>query len=213
MTTLLFVRHGESRANKYHLYTGQTHIPLSELGKAQATLTGKYIAKKYKVDKIYSSDLIRAYDTACSISEALGMLPVYSHPDLREIYAGSWEGARNTQLESICAEAFDKWKNDVANCHCPDGETVAELADRFYKKVLEIAAENDGKTVVIASHATPIRAITTIAMYGSIEKMADIPWATNASVTVIEVENGKLTLKEASIDSHLGVLSTALWKD
>lgn len=212
MTTLLFVRHGESRANQNKLFAGQSHFALSELGKVQANLTGRFIAENYKVDKIYSSDLLRAFDTACSVSDALGVMPIYSHPDLREINAGEWEGAKNSQLESISPEALESWKTDVANCRCPGGEKTSEMADRFYKRVLDIAAENDGKTVVIATHATPIRAITTLALYGDLGRMNDVQWATNASVTVIEAENGKLTLKEASIDEHLGVLSTKLFK-
>lgn len=212
MTTVLLVRHGQSRANLYHIFAGHSHFPLSELGKVQTQLTAKYIAQNYKVDKIYSSDLLRAFDTACSISEELGFMPIITHPDLREINAGDWEGARNGELEAISPENFAKWKDDVANCACPNGETVAHMAERFYNKVLELATKNDGKTIVIATHATPVRAMTTLVKHGTLEKMNDVAWSTNASVTELCFENGTFTLKEESHDAHLADLSTSLWK-
>ena len=63
-TTLLLIRHGESKANEKKFFAGHLNVELSEKGKAQAVLTANYVAENYQVDTIYASDLSRAYNTA-----------------------------------------------------------------------------------------------------------------------------------------------------
>ena len=73
MTTIILVRHAESDANGSGFFAGQLDIPLSDRGREQARRTANYMAKTYQVDKIYSSDLSRAYDTAKPIAEMFGL--------------------------------------------------------------------------------------------------------------------------------------------
>ena len=86
MTTLLLIRHGESEANRNRVFGGQINPDLQERGVMQAKLTAKFIAENYKVDKIYSSDLKRAYRTAQPLSYILNM-EIKAEKRLREIYA------------------------------------------------------------------------------------------------------------------------------
>lgn len=69
MTKLIFLRHGESEYNRIKKYAGQLDVPLSEVGKQQAIIAGSYIAKNYKIDEIYSSNLSRAIETAQPIAK------------------------------------------------------------------------------------------------------------------------------------------------
>ena len=71
------------------------------------------------------------------------------------------------------------------------------------KTLTEIAKENDGKTIAIATHATPIRAAQTIIERGDIKYMKYVPWASNGSVTVFQYD-GKWECISISEDSHLG---------
>ena len=89
-------------------------------------------------------------------------------------------------------------------------ESVEDLRKRVFGAATEVAENNDGKTVVIATHATPIRVMQTYVQMGSLEKMNDIPWVSNASVSVFEYDNGKWTCKAVSMDKHLGDLVTVL---
>ena len=81
MTNLIFIRHGESVANKDDVCIGHTDLDLSETGRIQAKLTAEYIVKNFKVDKIYSSDLKRAYNTAKAVGDMLG-IPVIGEENL-----------------------------------------------------------------------------------------------------------------------------------
>ena len=56
MVRFVIVRHGLSIYNKERKFTGQSDIPLDEIGFEQAQNTANYILKNYKIDKIYSSD-------------------------------------------------------------------------------------------------------------------------------------------------------------
>ncbi len=209
MTRLLLVRHGESDANFHNIFAGHIDPALRPRGIEQAELTAQFIAENYKVDKIYSSDLQRAYKTAECLAEQVN-LPIVSDENMREIDGGEWEGVKFFDLPKLYQEAFDVWSTDIGNAYCPGGETIRELGDRIIGELGKIAKENDGKTVAIFSHATPIRVAQSIVEHGSVDAMQDIPWVSNASVTEITYENGKWNLVAVSLDKHLAELKTEL---
>ena len=63
MTTLIFVRHGQSKYNRSRKFTGQQDAPLTMLGREQAERTAIYL-DRFPITRIYASDLIRAVQTA-----------------------------------------------------------------------------------------------------------------------------------------------------
>lgn len=202
MTTLLIIRHGQSVSNIRGVFTGHLDLELTPLGHQQAQLTGEFIIENFKVDAVYSSDLCRAADTGRAVADPLG-LPLRTDPRLREIYAGTWEGLSFNEL-SETSPAYMVFRGDIGACQTDGGESVAQLSTRVLEAFYEIAASNDGKTVVIATHATPIRALMTHAQGLSLADMKDVPWVTNASVTEVIFENGSFRLGKVCQDSHLG---------
>ena len=209
MTTLLLVRHGESEANRNDIFAGHFDADLENRGLKQAQKTAEYIKENYKVDKVYSSDLKRAFKTGKCIADLIGV-EILPTDRLREIGAGKWDGMKFSDLQKYYKKEYDMWMNDLGNAHCPDGETVKGLGDRIMNELTRIAEENDGKTVVVATHATPIRAAQTFIQFGSFEKMKNIKWVSNASVTVLEYDNKKWSCPKVSIDEHLADLKTSL---
>ena len=209
MTEILLIRHGQSVSNLEKYFTGSADIPLTELGRTQARQTAEYISAHYKVDVVYASDLSRAFETGKAVADLFG-LPVIPDKSLREIFAGQWERVHFVDLEKRFPETFKVWQTDVGNAHPDGGESVAQLQQRILESVTRIARENDGKTVVIATHATPVRVLQCHCEGKSLGEMAKIPWVGNASVTRVEYQDGKLTLLEAGFEGHLGRLTTAL---
>lgn len=209
MTTLILIRHGESEANRQGIFAGQINPDLQDRGLKQAELTAKYIAENYKVDKIYSSDLIRAYKTAQSLGNILDM-EIIKEPKLREIHGGKWEGMKFSELSGIYPKVYETWMNDIGNSACPEGENLRSMCVRIMDVLTEIARENDGKTVAIATHATPIRIIQTMIQKGTLNEMSAVPWVSNASVTVVEYSDNKWDIKLVSEDKHLAELITKL---
>ena len=209
MTKLVIIRHGHSTANMTRNFAGHTDAELSPIGEEQVIKTAEYVAENYKVDKVYASDLKRAYNTGKAVADRLG-LEVIPDENLREIFAGEWEGLAFDYLLETYVEDYGRWKNDIGNARCTGGESVQELAKRILAEVEKIAKENDGKTVAIATHATTIRVTQSIIQTGSLAEMKNIPWVTNASVSELEYSNGKWEFKKVSISDHLSTLPTPL---
>ena len=205
MTTLILVRHGYSEANHDGTFTGHRDVGLNEVGCKQAELTAGYIAENYDVDVIYSSDLKRAYYTAKPLAERLG-LDIVSAPEFREINGGEFQGMSYPEL--LKRPEYMVFRNDTGNSVFPGGESMRQVAERVMSKLLEVVEMNSGKTVVITTHANPMRVIKTMVKYGNIEEMKNVKGVPNASVTVIEADCGKLSLKVDGYDEYLGELHT-----
>ena len=194
-------------ANVEEVFAGHFDSPPSELGLLQAEKTAQYVCSTYKIDKVYTSDLKRAFAVGQAIASKIGVFPI-PNKDLREINAGLWEGKRFDELFESFEMYRETWLHDIGKVTCDGGESVAHLQERFVSALVKIASENDGKTVAIATHATPIRALRCHCAGKPIEEMKNIRWVTNASVSVFEYENGKFTEIMAGYDEHLGELVT-----
>ena len=156
MTKIILIRHGESLANANRIYLGHTDWDLSEKGYEQAEAVANKI-KHIKIDRIYSSDLIRAYNTALPHAKLRNM-EVIAKKELREVYLGKWECRKIEELEREYPESFlVGWHKHFGECAVPGGESIPELATRIYNAVLDIARENVGKTILIGCHAAAIR--------------------------------------------------------
>ena len=208
MTKLYFIRHGESEANREKRFAGNYDVDLTELGYRQAAHIPSAFAGVH-IDAIFASDLKRAYQTAVPLAESRGM-EIIKAPDFRELHAGAWEGALFDEIMKKHSAAYAVWKTDIGRAVCTDGESVAHLADRVLAAAEKIAQEYDGKTVVIATHATPIRTLTTLWTAGDLSAMKDVPWVPNASVTRVCYADGRFALEETGSTNHLDGLLTHL---
>ena len=206
-TTLIFVRHGESQANGKGMFAGHLDIDLSARGQQQAELTALYVKENYHVDAVYSSDLQRASHTALPIARACGK-EIIKSPQLREIFAGQWQGLDFDVLQTQYADSYAVWLNDIGNAHPTNGESVKAMADRIWKAVREIAAQNPGKTVVIVTHATPIRTLLCRLKGLELDQMKHISWVSNSSLSVVHVKDGRWELAQVGADLHLSGLKT-----
>lgn len=207
MTTFLLVRHGQSMANLQDLFAGFSDFPLSELGQRQAEKTAAFVAERYQVSAVYASDLRRAFATGEAVARRCGV-DIISHTGLREIFGGRWEGMVFDTLKTDDPHLWHLWTADFAKARCPEGESVAELQRRLLQALAEIAAAHPEQTVVLATHATPVRLLSAYCLDPTLASIDRVPWATNASVTVIEWRDGEMQLKDQSLDVHLGEMQT-----
>lgn len=205
-TTLLIVRHGESLGNLHEKFLGHTDLGLTELGLRQADALAAALRDRH-IDAVYSSDLSRAMQTVTPAAREHG-LTVTPDATLREIFAGDWEGEDYNGLAVKWPEERALWKNDIGRACPPGGESVAELYDRVARALDEIAAREAGHTVLIGTHATPVRATTARLLGLGVLGMAEVPWAGNASITTVVYEDGVPTLVGQADGSHLSSLAT-----
>lgn len=209
MTRLILIRHGQSEANLTRRFAGHYNAPLTELGRNQAGKSAEYVASHYEVSKVYASDLARAFATGQAVADRLG-LEIIPDVRLREICAGKWEGMEIARIAEEYADDYKVWMSDIGHSTPTDGEKVSDLAERVFGAVREIAEQNEGQTVVLATHATPIRATECTVKHGNLDPMKDIPWVTNASISELIYENGHFEFKMISYDEHLAGLQTGM---
>lgn len=200
-TTLLLIRHGESVANAQRYFSGQTNVPLSELGQKQAEVTAQYL-KDFPIDAFYASDLRRAYETGLAAAK-FHDLPVIPSTHLREIDCGEWEGMTHDEISANYPEIYHTWRTDIGNVCLPGGETPGQVQERVVAFLDAVVRTHEGQTVCIASHGMAIRCFLMHVLGLPMDRMMEYPFASNASVTTVTWENGKFTLEEHSHDSHL----------
>jgi probable phosphoglycerate mutase len=190
MTTLIFVRHGQSDGNLKKIFTGQLDLSLTDLGREQAQRTAQYLCDNYSIDAIYSSDLKRSMDTAAATAQKLS-LEIIPEVGLREYFVGDWQGVYFADIPIQFPTDHWAWRNDFAAFHPSGGESADEFSQRIFQTVDRIVSENEGKCVAIFTHATPIRL-----MRGRVEglPMGDthrIPSGPNAAISVIEFDEDR----------------------
>lgn len=97
VTHICFVRHGETDWNVELRMQGQIDIALNARGQAQATAIGRHFEGR-RADALYSSDLVRARQTAQPVAQSLGLSAVLL-PELRERHFGRCEGLTFAEIE------------------------------------------------------------------------------------------------------------------
>lgn len=202
-TTIYLIRHGQSIGNQKRLYLGHTDMDLSELGYKQAAETASYLSD-INFDAIYSSDLLRAYNTALPHAKMRNMQVIPSI-ELRELWLGDWDGRHIDDLLTNEKEAFvEGWQKNFGTFTPPRGESVWGGGVRFEREVKRIASNNLGKTILIAAHAAVIRAFWGIisgAEPSQLASMCEFP--TNASFSTLEYDGERLIPIKYSCDEHL----------
>ena len=207
MTTLLLIRHGQSKANLTRFFAGHTDVPLTELGLRQAECTARFLMENYTIDRVYSSDSQRAYATAQALAEKLS-LPIVAEENLREIFAGQWEGMTFTDIADQYPEDYHCWFTDIGHCRPTGGESTEELLLRIEGALRRICEENPEAVVAVTTHATAIRSMQSKYSGVGLEGMKDVPWVVNASVTEFCYENGQFSLGKIGQAEHLQSLRT-----
>lgn len=207
MTTFILVRHGQSQANLDYCFAGQSDSPLTQQGVLQAEKLSAWVTSHYHIHKIYASDLCRAYQTAIPVAQTLG-LDIIKNPNFREIYAGLWQGQPFEHINSLYMDDYGLWLGDIGQARCTQGESVRELSQRVFQEMCHLAEENVGQTLLIATHATPIRAFQTLCQKGDILCAKDVPWVANASVSVCVYDSGKFEFTLIGYNDYLDDLKS-----
>ena len=154
MTRILLARHGETDWNSVGRWQGHADPPLNDAGRSQAAELAERLAGD-GIAAIYSSDLLRASQTAHVVADRLG-LAVVEDAGLREIDVGSWSGLTRAEVEQRFPEGYARWlEGEIGH----DGETREELTERVVGAVERIAAQHPDDTILAVTHGGAIRAL------------------------------------------------------
>jgi broad specificity phosphatase PhoE len=149
-------RHGETEWNKIGRCLGSEYdIPLNENGVQQARNLASAM-KRRKLDTIYTSPLLRAYQTAEFVNE-FHQVPLLKYPGLTEMAYGDASGLPRKEAEEKFGNVFSEWfgkdLKDSLECGFPNGEAKGIFNDRIYKCISSLSAQSSGDTIAIATHS------------------------------------------------------------
>jgi len=171
------VRHGETDWNLTRRLQGHSDRPLNETGREQARGLVAELADE-ELEAVYSSDLLRAQETARIAAEARG-LNVTALPELRERHFGSWEGLTDEEIH-------ERFPEEVADGVLGDGESRDELDRRILRALSRIADEHPDATVLVVSHGGPLRSVLRHCGIARVDRIA------NCHVLRLEAVEGDL---------------------
>ena len=152
---ILFVRHGETEANRARLALGRADPPLTDRGRGQADALAARLADSGAV-RVLSSPLARARATASAIADALA-LPVEEEARLVEMDYGEWDVRSFSEFPP---DDLERWRTD-ASFAPPGGESLLAVGERIASLCRELTGD---ATVVAVSHVSPIKAAALWAM-------------------------------------------------
>jgi broad specificity phosphatase PhoE len=107
---------------------------------------------------IYSSDLLRARQTAELIAAPLG-LSVTLEPRLREIDLGVWEGMPSDEIEAKYSRELAERARNPLYSRAPNGESTHDVTERVFSAVNDIVNRHPGESVLIVSHGVALAVI------------------------------------------------------
>lgn len=148
MTLIYLVRHGQTDWNLQHRIQGSTDIPLNDDGRRQAERAGKLLSRR-SWDRLYSSPLSRAFETASIIGSTIGWHTPDTLDALVERNYGAAEGMTNTEID-------ERYPGDT---EVPGREPRAAVAGRVMPALLSLAQKHPGEHILVVTHGAVIRTV------------------------------------------------------
>jgi broad specificity phosphatase PhoE len=154
-----------------------------------------------QVEALYTSDLLRASQTAAPIASTLG---VEASPmkELREIFLGDWEGLHTDELAQRFPEAWDAWTREPSWDVVPRGEGASAFEARVASALEHLFEQHSHGDAIVVTHGGVIQ----IALHSVVGRPSHglFPFRiSNGSVTIVERRKGRMVIATVNDTSHL----------
>ena len=146
------IRHGQALSNVKSVcscWPETFENPLTETGVSMVQAS-VHILRDKNIELIFSSDILRAKQTAQIVGEALGLEPKFDER-LREINFGIYNGSTITGFDSHYPDAQARFDETPEG-----GENYADITNRMADFVKDIDGQYQDKTILIVSHEVPL---------------------------------------------------------
>ena len=200
---LVLVRHGLSSFNAKGLIQGRTDDSLlTDKGYEQAHQAGKALSK-INFDKIYSSPLIRAAETAKTIKKSLSKeLEIVYDSNLLEVDLSEWSGLKIDEIKNKYPEIYPIWKNDPENLilkrkNNKTYKPIQELFDQannFIENILKIDSDKDDSNILVVGHNAILRCLILLLLDKPKNGFRKIRLE-NASFSILNISGQENSLK------------------
>jgi broad specificity phosphatase PhoE len=186
VTKLFLIRHGQSAGNAEGRFGGHSPTPLSKLGFAQAKVTAKALAKE-NINAVYSSDLLRAVQTAEPLAKLLN-IEVITNSAFRERNVGVLEGLTFDESKQEFPQDYYALVNRNIHHVITEGESYRHLLTRITGELREIIRKHRGERVAIFTH-TGALCFMTLHLLGAIHRNTkQTPWIVTSNCGINRFE-------------------------
>jgi len=173
-------RHGQSRANVEGIIISDPKIGTVDYGltdEGRRQVAGSLeLAEVFNAESlIYSSDFLRARETAEIIRDTLGVPEIIFEERLRERFFGEWEGQ--------CHANYSKtWKKDAFDPtrEYNGAESSRAVQQRMWAVIQSLENAFEGKTVILVSHGDPLMLLQTAFKNLGPERHRSLPYIETA---------------------------------
>lgn len=158
---LILIRHGDTDYNVENRYCGVSDPSLNSLGRDRVKKLIPALSD-FQIDKVYTSDLRRAHETAALILDGVDSekrIEFESSALFRELDFGIFEGMRYEEIMQKHSRDYTAWINDPFEIAPPKGESFNMLKKRVKKGLDELRSSNSDQTIALVTHGGPIKAI------------------------------------------------------
>ncbi len=138
-TKITFVRHGESEANVQQICAGHMDTPLTDNGRS-SVVGLKEKVDTASIDIVFSSDLVRAKETADLLFEGIHK-EIIIDKRLREVDFGDYTGERHDDTDEKRVTGF------------PNGENYHDVKRRVISFLSDVMDKYSGKHIAIVAHS------------------------------------------------------------
>lgn len=186
--TIHLVRHGHHALLDRRLCGRMPGVGLDELGRRQVAHCADLLAPPPFT--IQSSPQRRTRQSAAILAARFG-LAVEIAPAMDEIDLGDWTGRTFEELADD--PAWSRWNSRRSDSRPPNGETMRHVQNRVVRHLEEFRNGDGDGTLVIVSHAEPIRA--ALLHYSGIP-LDDFPSieVTPASISTLSVQRSGIRI-------------------
>ncbi len=147
---LIAVRHGETDFNAERRMQGHLDVPLSETGRVQAQAAAARLADE-PIDKIYSSDLQRALETARIIHEGRE-IELVTDLRLREFHMGTFQGMTLSEAREKHGDAWERFFIHDADFALPGGQSRNQKQVEIASFMEEVVRSQAGGRMLVVTH-------------------------------------------------------------
>jgi probable phosphoglycerate mutase len=197
---LCVIRHGETAWNAEGRVQGQTDVPLSALGEAQAlALAGTLAGERFAA--LYASDLERVRQTAAPAARALGLAPRLEAA-LRERHYGKFETLTYAEARERHPQDFARFKAKEPDYDFGSGESLLGFNARAIACVTAIARRHAGEAVLVFTHGGVLEMVHRHARGTGLSAPRDFDLP-NAALNWIEVAGQEWRVRAWAQRGHL----------
>lgn len=201
---LYIIRHGESTWNGQNRIQGNSDPQLSRLGRLQAGLLAKRF-RRIKIDKIYSSPLLRSFQTAQAISKVLRSR-IVKKEGLKEVGLGEWEGKTPEEIDKSYDNKYQRWlRLGPTKVKIPGAENINSFRKRANKAFYEIINGNKNKDVIVVTHGGVIASFLAHILDADFDKLILSLHLPNTCVTLVSFEQNRGCLIHIADTFHLSL--------